>query len=79
MTRPERRKLKREMAQALHNIDRCLGNIQWLHERFEPSHPEYAQLLEAIAQTAIVSKHLMIGFWDKAWGPIPDDYNTYRE
>lgn len=79
MVRRERRLLKRSMAQALHNLDRCLGDLKGLRDIFEPVHPEYAQLLDAIAQVLFMGRDLMEKFWLHAWGTLPDDIDVYRK
>ena len=79
MTRPERLRMKRKAAQAINDIERSLTNVQWLHSEFKPVHPEYADLLEAIAQALFMSRDLMKSFWSHAWGPPPDDFDSYRQ
>jgi len=66
------------MAQAINDVDRGLGRLLELHDIFEPVHPNYALLLEAIAQTLIMSRKMMIQFWEKAWRTVPEDFDVYR-
>lgn len=78
MARPERLRLKRMLAQAIHDLDRTLGGLKQLHDEFEPVHPEYATLLEAIAQVLFFARKMMLSFWGRAWGKIPDNPDIYR-
>ena len=78
MTRPQRLILKRMLAQAVHDLDRSLGNLKQLHDQFEPVHPEYATLLEAIAQALFFARKMMLSFWERAWGKAPENIDIYR-
>jgi hypothetical protein len=78
LTRPGRTLLKRMLAQAIHDLDRSLGNLKQLHDEFEPVHPPYATLLEAIAQVLFFARKMMVNFWEKAWGKAPENIDIYR-
>jgi hypothetical protein len=78
LTRPERLQLKRAAAQAHNDIERCLSNVKWLYDRFAPVHAEHAEMLETTAQALFVSRDLLLKFWTAAWGPPPDNFDSYR-
>lgn len=78
MSRPQRLKLKRGLAQAHHNIDRALASIQTVHTEFEGVHDDYAEALQIMAQHLIQVQAWMLGFWAKAWGKPPKDIDSYR-
>lgn len=70
--------LKRETAQALHDLDRTGGNLYSLYQTFLPVHPDYAEYLKAIAENIQISYDMILKFWDHAWGPHPTTYDNYR-
>jgi len=71
-------RLKRETAQALHDLDRAGNNLHSLYKKFVPVHPEYADYLKVIAGLISTSYDMILDFWDKAWGPHPDTFDNYR-
>ncbi len=77
MARRHRKDQKRKIAQARNDIDRALGKIVSMYEEFNPVHPEYAQLLEAIAKGLLFEKGLLEDFWRLAWGNLPGNWDTY--
>ena len=74
----KRKKIKRSMAQAHHNLDRALEAIQGVHGIFEPTHPQHAELLEMIARSMLMTQELIMSFWQAAWGGRPSNIDTYR-
>ena len=78
MSKNKRQQLKREAAQALHNLDRAGQEIYTLHQHFAPVHPEHAQYLMLIAQSIKVIYDMILDFWDHSWGPHPDNIEAYR-
>lgn len=77
MPKTKRTLLKRKVAQSRNDIDRALGKIAWLHQQFNPVHPDYGQLLEAIAKGLILTKGLLEDFYRIAWGSDPADWDSY--
>jgi len=77
MARYERLYLKRKVAGARNDIETALSKIVWLYEQFEPVHPEYAQLLEAIAKGLLLNKSLLEDFWRLTWGKLPSRWDAY--
>ena len=71
-------KLKSELAKANNNLNRALGNIQAVHAQFAPSHPEYAEFLEQMAQAMIFTQEMIMVFWERAWGKRPKDIDSWR-
>jgi len=78
MPKTKRDYLKRTTAQAYHNIERAIANIQKLHEVFLPHHPDYAQYLELIAHNLVITQGFILDFWKKAWGKLPKSLDSYR-
>jgi len=78
MPKTKRDYLKRTTAQAYHNIERALENIHYLHEVFEPHHPDYAEYLKLIARNLIITQNFILDFWEKAWGRVPRSLDSYR-
>lgn len=74
----KRHALKRSMAQANHNLDRALANIQAVHTQFSGVHDDYAEYLEKIAQAMIFTQALIKKFWQLAWGKWPEDMDAWR-
>lgn len=77
MAKQDRLTLKRKVAQARNDIERALGKVAYLHQKFDSVHPEHGQLLEAIAKGLILQKALLERFWVHSWGSLPGDWNTY--
>ena len=66
-----RKALQRKVAHALNDGDRFLNNLNYLREAFEPDHPEYVILLEAIAQMVMMAQSSLYDFHYHAWGKAP--------
>lgn len=77
MAKRDRLQLKRKVAQARNDIDRALGKVAFLYDRFDSVHPEHGQLLEAIAKGLILQKALLERFWEHTWGSLPGDWDSY--
>lgn len=78
MAKTNRDYLRRNLAQALHNLEKaeaCLGPV-WTE--FEPVHPEYAASLLLIGQTIKSIRESILKFWLWAWGKLPDNIDGYR-
>jgi len=78
MGKTKRDMLKREVAQALHDLDRAGQNLHTLYTHFAPVHPEYGLYLQVIAESIQVTYEMLLKFWDHAWGPHPETYDHYR-
>jgi len=78
MAKTKRDFLKREISQAHHNIERALCDIQVVHEKFEPVHPDHAALLKVSAQSLIFAQTLLLDFWKAAWGSEPGNIEAWR-
>lgn len=79
MGQTKRDKLRRELAKAHNNLERALGNIQVVHAQFAPVHLEYAEFLEKMAQTMILTQEMIMVFWERAWGKRPGDIDSWRK
>jgi len=69
--------LRRRAAQSYHHLETSLMYIMQLHNEFEGHHSELDQVLVAIAKLMITTQDMIKAFWEKAWGPFPEDYRTY--
>lgn len=78
MPKTKRDLLKRRMGQAHNNVQRALADVKDLHETFSPSHPLYAEYLEAIAICLIEVQKMMLNFWVHAWGKPPKDITKWK-
>lgn len=70
-----RHRLQRSVTQSLNDTRRCLYNLKWLCQQFEPHHPEYLPLLEAIAQMLIMAQDSLCAFHRHAWGHNPKGWS----
>lgn len=67
----KQRPVRRYALQAIDAGDKFLTYVLALKEAFEPSHPEYIPLLEAISQMIIMAQISMGDFFERAWHRRP--------
>lgn len=70
--------LKRQLATAYINIDRGLTQIADLESKFAPQHKEMALILRLACVGLMECLKLLMQFSVKAWGSIPDDWESWR-
>jgi len=78
MTKRHRDQLKREAAQALHDLDRAGANLNTLLVQFEGVHDDYATYLLLIMKNIQATRVMIIDFWGHAWGIPPDNFDSFR-
>ena len=78
MPKGKRELLKRQAAHAYNNLNRAAAHLIVLHERFEGTHPDHAEMLASIIQSALMTANLVKDFWVHTWGPFPCDIEKWR-
>ena len=79
MGRTKRDILKRAMAQAVHHNHVSQERVYDLLEVFQAQHPEHAAYLASIITSLDIAERMMLDFWDRSWGPHPDNIDVYRQ
>ena len=78
MTNRHRIELRRQIAQAYHNVDRAILDAKELIDMFNPIHPEEAEYLVNSVTLLILAQDLMEQFSIKAWNFDRTQYEIYR-
>jgi len=78
MPRRKKEQLRRRLAQAYHDLDRCKSRLASLWGEFRGVHDDYAEYLAVMAAGADQLQELIRDFWARAWGRVPDNLDSYR-
>lgn len=70
--------LKKDAAQATHNLERALADIKDLHDRFAGIHDDYAEYLQFIAILIMQAQEEVYKFAKLAWLTDKEALDTYR-
>lgn len=70
--------LKKDAAQATHNLDRALADIRDLEVRFRGVHDDYADYLSMIAILIMQAQEEVYNFAKLAWLTDKEALDTYR-
>jgi len=73
-----RTRLRKHLADAIHDLDLCVNHLIFLHGVFGEDHADYAEFLDMIITSLLMSKENMLDFWAHAWGARPEDYERWR-
>lgn len=79
MPKSRKQQLHRKVAQAYHHCEETLKNVVWLHSEFDEAHPEYAVILDLIAQNVLMTEAWIKDFSMKAWNRWPSDYTQWLQ
>jgi len=73
-----RTKLKKTLANSLHNLDKTVYGLITLYDTFGEGHPEFQEYLDVQITALLHVKEMMLDLWARAWGTRPDDYEAWR-
>lgn len=71
-------KLKRVLANVLHNQERAAQGLVQLHNTFAPVHEGHGTFLADMIETQLQLQELALRFWEICWRKRPADYNVWR-
>ena len=72
------KQVRRELAQALNNMDKAAYGLTYLASLFKGPHPDMAEYLENMVKGLLTLQEAGLTFWEWAWGKRPSDYNVWR-
>lgn len=78
MPKTKRDELKRKWAQAKNHLEEAASDILELQAEFNPTHPEYVELCNAVLTTIFVSMQGWDSFSLNAWGKLPKHTSDWR-
>lgn len=79
MPASKRDKMKRQLGLAFSCLERATEHLASVHSEFQKWHPLHAQLLELTSQAVFVASGWIKDFWEKTWGPMPNDVRRWRD
>jgi hypothetical protein len=71
--------MKRDLAQAIFEMQVAIDNVAAVGVLFGDEHPEYAELLTVVAAGIDQMQQLLFKFAEKAWGYDHDRLMTWRK